>query len=208
MSEDIVKQLAEAKSYLESKLKERENEVTTLRSILKVVDQVLTEKSFKKAKITKKIVEERGEAPAVSQEKFKLSTIDGILRATADLIASKVFVVAGYGHCGKGIAMRAKGMGARRVIITEIEPHVALQAVMEGMEVMPMLEACKIADIIESSVINHQKEDNVDLIINDTYLPMSSSFQNLLVRTLIAMTSALKNAKELKNMRISLRRKR
>lgn len=76
------------------------------------------------------------------------SSIDGILRATADLIASKVFVIAGYGHCGKGVAMRAKGMGARRVIITEIEPHAALQAVMEGMEVMPMIEAAKIADII------------------------------------------------------------
>ncbi|MFX0123737.1 MAG: adenosylhomocysteinase [Candidatus Hodarchaeota archaeon] len=76
------------------------------------------------------------------------SSIDGILRATADLIASKVFVVAGYGHCGKGVAMRAKGMGASRVIITEIEPHAALQAVMEGMEVMPMIEAAKIADII------------------------------------------------------------
>ncbi|MFX0050487.1 MAG: adenosylhomocysteinase [Candidatus Hermodarchaeota archaeon] len=76
------------------------------------------------------------------------SSIDGILRATADLIASKVFVVAGYGHCGKGVAARAKGMGARRVIITEVEPHAALQAVMDGMEVMPMHEAAKIADII------------------------------------------------------------
>ena len=76
------------------------------------------------------------------------SSIDGILRATADLIASKVFVIAGYGHCGKGVAMRAKGMGARRVIITEVEPHAALQAVMEGIEVMPMIEAAKIADII------------------------------------------------------------
>ncbi len=76
------------------------------------------------------------------------SSIDGILRATADLIASKVFVVAGYGHCGKGVAMRAKGMCARRVIVTEKEPHAALQAVMEGMELMPMIEAAKIADII------------------------------------------------------------
>lgn len=76
------------------------------------------------------------------------SSIDGLLRATADLIASKVFVVAGYGHCGKGVAMRAKGMGARRVIVTEVEPHAALQAVMEGIEVMPMIEAAKIADII------------------------------------------------------------
>ncbi len=82
------------------------------------------------------------------------STIDGILRATADLIASKVFVVAGYGHCGKGVAMRAKGMGARRVIVTEIEPHAALQAVMEGMEVMPMVEASKIADIIVTTTGN------------------------------------------------------
>jgi adenosylhomocysteinase len=76
------------------------------------------------------------------------SSIDGILRATADLIASKVFVVAGYGHCGKGVATRAKGMGARRVIVTEVEPHAALQAVMDGMEVMPMHEAAQIADII------------------------------------------------------------
>jgi len=76
------------------------------------------------------------------------SSIDGILRATADLIASKVFVIAGYGQCGRGIATRAKGMGARRVIVTEIEPHVALQAVMDGIEVMPMIEAAKIADII------------------------------------------------------------
>ncbi len=82
------------------------------------------------------------------------STIDGILRATADLIASKVFVVAGYGHCGKGVAMRAKGMGARRVIITEIEPHAALQAVMEGMEVMSMIEASKVADIIVTTTGN------------------------------------------------------
>ncbi len=76
------------------------------------------------------------------------SSIDGILRATADLIASKVFVVAGYGHCGKGVATRAKGMGARRIIITEVEPHAALQAVMDGMEVMLMHEAAQIADFI------------------------------------------------------------
>lgn len=76
------------------------------------------------------------------------SSIDGIIRATADLIASKVFVVAGYGQCGRGIATRAKGMGARRVIVTEIEPHAALQAVMDGIEVMSMIEAAKIADII------------------------------------------------------------
>jgi len=75
------------------------------------------------------------------------STIDGILRATADLIAGKVFVVAGYGHCGRGVALRAKGLGARRVIITEVNPHRALTAALEGMEVMPMMEAAEIGDI-------------------------------------------------------------
>ncbi len=75
------------------------------------------------------------------------STIDGIIRATADLIAGKVFVVAGYGHCGRGVALRAKGLGARRVVATEINPHRALTAAMEGIEVMPMLKAAEIGDI-------------------------------------------------------------
>ncbi len=75
------------------------------------------------------------------------STIDGIIRATADLIAGKVIVVAGYGHCGRGVALRAKGLGARRVIATEIQPHRALTATMEGIEVMPMKEAAEIGDI-------------------------------------------------------------
>ncbi len=75
------------------------------------------------------------------------STIDGIIRATADLIAGKIIVVAGYGHCGRGVALRAKGLGARRVIATEIQPHRALTATMEGIEVMPMKEAAEIGDI-------------------------------------------------------------
>ncbi|MFW9990528.1 MAG: adenosylhomocysteinase [Candidatus Odinarchaeota archaeon] len=74
------------------------------------------------------------------------STIDGILRGTEELICTKTVVVAGYGHCGRGVAIRAKGLGAR-VIITEINPHAALTAVMEGMEVMPMAEAAKLGDI-------------------------------------------------------------
>jgi adenosylhomocysteinase len=68
------------------------------------------------------------------------STLDGFLRATNRLVAGSIFVVAGYGWCGKGVAMRAKGMGAR-VIVTEIEPLKALEAVMDGFEVMPMVEA-------------------------------------------------------------------
>ena len=75
------------------------------------------------------------------------STIDGVLRATADLLAGKVFVVAGYGRCGRGIAMRAKGMGARRVIIVEVKPHKVLTAALEGMDVMPIKEAAKVGDI-------------------------------------------------------------
>jgi adenosylhomocysteinase len=74
------------------------------------------------------------------------STIDGILRATNRLIAGSTFVISGYGWCGKGVAMRAKGMGAR-VIITEIDPLRALEAVMDGFEVLPIEEASKIGDI-------------------------------------------------------------
>ena len=74
------------------------------------------------------------------------STIDGILRSTSVLIAGKTFVVAGYGHCGRGLAMRAKGMGAN-VVITEIDPLPGLRAVMDGFRVMKMDEAAAIGDI-------------------------------------------------------------
>ncbi len=74
------------------------------------------------------------------------STIDGILRSTSVLLAGKNFVIAGYGHCGKGVAMRAKGLGAN-VIVTEVKPTAALKATLEGMKVMPMDQAAKIGDI-------------------------------------------------------------
>ena len=74
------------------------------------------------------------------------STIDGIVRATSVLVAGKTFVVAGYGHCGKGVAMRAQGMGAN-VIITEVDPLPALRAIMDGFRVMTMDEAAKLGDI-------------------------------------------------------------
>src|SRR6266568_1301045 len=74
------------------------------------------------------------------------STIDGIIRATNVLLAGKVFVIAGYGWCGRGLAMRARGMGAH-VIVTEVEPVRALEAVMEGYRVMPMKEAAKEGDL-------------------------------------------------------------
>ncbi len=74
------------------------------------------------------------------------STIDGIVRATNILLAGKTFVVAGYGWCGRGLAMRARGMGSN-VIVTEVDPLPALEAVMDGFRVMPMNEAAKIGDI-------------------------------------------------------------
>ena len=74
------------------------------------------------------------------------STMDAIFRATNQLIAGKVFVVAGFGYCGKGVADRARGLGAD-VVITEIDPTKALDALMQGYRVMPMKDAAKIGDI-------------------------------------------------------------
>lgn len=74
------------------------------------------------------------------------STIDGIIRATNILLAGKNLVVAGYGWCGRGVATRAKGMGAT-VIVTEVEPTKALEAAMDGFVVMPMVEAARIGDV-------------------------------------------------------------
>ncbi len=78
------------------------------------------------------------------------STIDGILRATNTLLAGKNFVVGGYGWCSRGIAMRARGLGAN-VIVTEVNPLRALEAVMDGYRVLPMLKAAKIGDIFVTS---------------------------------------------------------
>jgi adenosylhomocysteinase len=88
------------------------------------------------------------------------STIDGIVRATNILLAGKTFVVAGYGWCGRGLAMRARGMGAN-VIVTEVDPLAALEAVMDGFRVMPMNDAAELGDIFCSltgdiNVIDHQ----------------------------------------------------
>ena len=74
------------------------------------------------------------------------STIEGIIRATSVLLAGKVFVVAGYGHCGRGLANRARGLGAN-VVITEIDPICALKAIMDGFRVMKMDDAASIGDI-------------------------------------------------------------
>ena len=74
------------------------------------------------------------------------SSLDGILRATNVLLAGKTFVVAGYGHCGRGLAQRARGMGAN-VVVCEVDPLSALRAAMDGFRVMPMIEASEVGDI-------------------------------------------------------------
>ncbi len=90
------------------------------------------------------------------------STVDGILRATNILLAGKVAVVAGYGWCGKGIAMRLRGMGAR-VIVTEIEPVPALEAAMDGFAVMSMDRAAALGDIFITATGNINVVDRVHL---------------------------------------------
>src|SRR6202161_3825293 len=78
------------------------------------------------------------------------STLDGIIRATGVLIAGSICVVAGYGWCGRGIASRARGLGAD-VIVTEVDPVRALEAAMDGLRVMPMVEAARVGDIFISA---------------------------------------------------------
>jgi adenosylhomocysteinase len=93
------------------------------------------------------------------------STIDGIIRATNILIAGKTFVIAGYGWCGRGLAMRARGLGAN-VIVTEVDPLPALEALMDGFRVMPMAEAAPLGDILctltgDINVIDRQHFENM-----------------------------------------------
>ncbi len=105
------------------------------------------------------------------------STIDGILRATNILLAGKNFVIAGYGWCGKGLAMRARGMGAN-VIITEVDPIKALEAVMDGYRVMPMREAAKIGDIFVTVTGNKSviREEHFKLMKDGAILANSGHF--------------------------------
>ncbi len=105
------------------------------------------------------------------------STVDGILRATNILIAGRICAVAGYGWCGRGIAFRMRGMGAR-VIVAEINPVRALEAVMDGFDVKPIKEACKIADIIVSATGNKGvlREEHFKLLKDGAILANSGHF--------------------------------
>lgn len=105
------------------------------------------------------------------------STIDGILRATNRLLAGSKFVVAGYGWCGKGVAMRARGMGAD-VIITEVDPLKALEAVMDGYRVMPMMEAAKIGDffVTVTGNINVIDKQHIEVMKDGSIVSNSGHF--------------------------------
>jgi len=107
------------------------------------------------------------------------STIDGILRATSVLISGKIFVVSGYGWCGKGVSMRARGMGAN-VIVTEVDPVRALEAVMDGFRVMSISEATKIGDIFITVTGNKHVIDkpSIDVFKNGAIIANSGHFDN------------------------------
>jgi adenosylhomocysteinase len=105
------------------------------------------------------------------------STIDGILRATSVLLAGKNFVVGGYGWCSRGIAMRAQGLGAN-VIVTEVQPTRALEAVMNGLRVMPMSEAAEIGDIFVTATgdIHVIRKEHMEKMKDGTIICNSGHF--------------------------------
>ncbi len=105
------------------------------------------------------------------------STVDGILRATNILLAGKVVVVAGYGWCGKGFAMRARGMGAN-VIVTEVNPIRALEAAMDGYRVMPMIQAAELGDVFCTLTGNYHviRPEHVERMKDGAILANSGHF--------------------------------
>ena len=128
------------------------------------------------------------------------STIDGILRATNVLLAGKTFVVGGYGWCSRGIAMRARGMGAN-VVVTEVDPLRALEAIMDGYRVMPMLEAARIGDIFVTSTgdINVLDKHHVGVMKDGAILANSGHFN-----VEINIPALQAEAKEVRSVRTSV----
>lgn len=126
------------------------------------------------------------------------STIDGILRATNRLIAGSKFVVAGYGWCGKGVAMRARGMGAD-VIVTEVDPLKALEAVMDGYRVMPMIEAAKIGDffVTVTGNINVIDRQHIEMMKDGAIVSNSGHFDvEINIKALEEMAVAKRDIRE------------
>ena len=126
------------------------------------------------------------------------STMDGIIRATNVLLAGKNFVVGGYGWCSKGIAMRARGMGSN-VIVTEIDPLRALEAVMDGFRVMPMLEAAKVGHIFCSATgdIHVIDGNHLEVMHDGAILANSGHFDvEINLKALSAMSTKITRVRE------------
>ncbi|MBL1210021.1 adenosylhomocysteinase [Geminocystis sp. GBBB08] len=125
------------------------------------------------------------------------STLDGIIRATNVLLAGKNLVVAGYGWCGKGVAMRARGLGAN-VIVTEINPVKAIEAAMDGFRVMPMSEAASIGDVFVTVTGNkHIIREEHFVVMKDGAIVCNSGHFDLEIdlETLKAMSSEVKEVR-------------
>lgn len=118
------------------------------------------------------------------------STFDGFMTATNLLVAGKTLVVAGYGWCGRGIAMRAKGLGAN-VVVTEVDPVRAIEAVMDGFRVMPMADAAKEADIIISATGDKDiiRDEHVAVLKDGVVLGNSGHFDNEISKTALREAS-------------------
>jgi adenosylhomocysteinase len=126
------------------------------------------------------------------------STIDGIIRATNFLMAGLTFVVAGYGWCGKGLAMRAKGLGAN-VIVTEIDPIKAIEALMDGFRVMSMAAAAEIGDVFVTVTGNKNviARDHFERLKNGAILANSGHFNvEIDLETLAKMSSSRRQMRE------------
>ena len=124
------------------------------------------------------------------------STLDAIFRSTNSLIAGKVFVVAGFGYCGKGVAERAKGLGAD-VIVTEIDPTKALDALMQGYRVMPMLEAAKLGDFFVTVTGNRDvlRDEHFQVMKDGAILSNAGHFDIEIDVAWLEQNSKTKNSK-------------
>jgi len=126
------------------------------------------------------------------------STIDGVVRATNLLLAGRALVVSGYGWCSRGIAMRARGMGAN-VIVTEVDPLRALEAVMDGYRVMPIREAAKVGDIFITSTgdIHVIDREHFEIMKDGAVLANSGHFNvEINIPALEAMAASKKRVRE------------
>ena len=124
------------------------------------------------------------------------STLDAVFRATNFLLAGRVLVVAGFGYCGKGVAERARGLGAD-VIVTEIDPTKALDAMMQGFRVMPMTEAAKIGDVFITVTGNRDvlREEHFVLMKDGAILANSGHFDIEIDVAWLEQNNVKKNAK-------------